>query len=72
MTENNEEELPNAFDADHLFPSLLIQMTRVYDVGLAILKELNPEAANNLLTWHEAGNFISPPPSYNEEQETNG
>lgn len=63
------ESQPNAFDPDHLFPSLLIQLTRVYDVGIAILRNMNKDEADALVEFHEHGGFLSPPPSYTLEDE---
>jgi hypothetical protein len=40
-----------------------IQLTRLYDVGLAILQEINPEKASTIHTLHTRGDFISAPPA---------
>lgn len=40
-----------------------IQLTRLYDVSLAILQELNAEKAATIHQMHEQGDFISPPPA---------
>lgn len=40
-----------------------IQLTRVYDVLMALLTEQNPEKAQALHDLHERGDFITSPPA---------
>jgi len=58
---------PNAFDPDYLFPSLLIQITRTYDAIMALLRVADQEVADSLMALHEQGEFLSPPPSFRED-----
>jgi len=41
-----------------------ITQARIYDVMIAILMELNEEAANNLLEIHSHGALVGPSPSF--------
>jgi hypothetical protein len=40
-----------------------IQLTRLYDVAMAIFQEMAPDKAEVLHDAHERGDFISPPPA---------
>lgn len=43
--------------------SLIVQL-RIYDVLMALLRESNPDAADEILALHSTGAFGGPSPSY--------
>lgn len=50
---------------------LLIQVSRVYDVMLALYGEVaGPEKASELLKRHSQGNLFSPAPSYRSDDKS--
>jgi len=47
---------------------VVIQLSRCYDVLLAILNESNPAVATQIATAHESGIFAGPDPAYDSGQ----
>lgn len=58
------EQEKNAFHADNIGPAILITLTRLYDVQMATLAALDPEAALALAKAHEQGVLLAPPPAF--------
>jgi hypothetical protein len=42
----------------------LIMLMRIYDVQMAILNEMSPDAATAIDEVHSAGRIVADPPSY--------
>lgn len=47
--------------------AVLILISRLYDISIGILRELNPDAAEALLEQHTAGRILLPDISLNLE-----
>lgn len=71
MTEQNPQQPPSdsAFHPDNIGPVTLIQLSRLYDVGMAFLAVLDEEKAVALANLHALGEFATPPPAFNPGQE---
>lgn len=61
--EDNRIEAGSALDPANFQTVLLILLNRIYDVNLAFLATVNPQKAEELYAMHEAGAYVSPPPS---------
>lgn len=46
-----------------------ITLVRIYDVMIALLRNVNPTEADALVRLHEQGEFLSPPLAINTSQE---
>jgi hypothetical protein len=66
MTENQPEDAGTI--EENLPVVTFIQMTRLYDVAMAILQEMSPEKATVLHELHARGDFISPAPALAPEE----
>lgn len=64
-----ETPVKSALDEDSFPQVLLIQVTRLYDVGLALLAAVDPEKASLMAEGHAKGVIFSPAPSFTEEEE---
>lgn len=54
--------MSSAFDPENFGPVMIIQMMRLYDIGLALLAAVDPEQAEKLADLHENGITFCPPP----------
>lgn len=68
-TQSVESQNNSAFDEDSFAQVLLIQVTRLYDVGLALLSVVDPEKAKHMAAGHALGEIFSPAPAFIEEGE---
>jgi hypothetical protein len=59
----NEDASDDATIESNLELVTFIQLTRLYDVGMAILQELNEDKATILHDMHTVGDFLSSPPA---------
>lgn len=59
----------SAFDPDNFGQVLLIQVSRLYDVGMALLAVVDVEKAVAMAQAHAKGAILSPPPAFVEEEE---
>jgi hypothetical protein len=57
-------ENPDPFAPENVGAIAYITQARIYDVLVAILMELNEDAANNLLEIHSHGAVVGPSPSF--------
>lgn len=62
-------DVDDALNPINALPVLVIQLSRVYDVLIALLRVENPEVAKNIVAEHRRGNLLSPPPTYVFEEE---
>jgi len=60
---DNRIDAGSALDPANFQTVLLILLNRLYDVNLAFLATVNPDKAAELYSMHEAGAYLSPPPS---------
>ena len=58
----------SAFDKENIDAALLITATRCYDALIVLLDILDPDKAKTLVTAHENGLLLAPPPSFREEE----
>jgi hypothetical protein len=67
----NQQEIPeeSGFHPNNFEPVVLIQLTRLYDVGMALLAAVDVEKAKGLALLHSRGDFATPPPAFKEEEE---
>lgn len=65
-----EAQNSSAFDEDSFAQVLLIQVTRLYDVGLALLSVVDSEKSRLMAEGHARGEIFSPAPAFIEEEET--
>lgn len=68
MSDDQEDTYDSA--EINLFGAMIIGLGRVYDVGLMILMEMNPDAAVKLRAMHEEGEMFFPPPAFIEDLES--
>lgn len=70
VVETTEDELPvnSVFHDENFQPVVLIQLTRLYDVGLALLSVFEPEKAAAMAAAHEKGEVFSPAPAWKEDE----
>jgi hypothetical protein len=61
----NEADGYDPFAPEHVGAISFITQARLYDLLMAILGELNTDAAANLLEIHSAGALAGPSPSFN-------
>lgn len=61
---SEEVDLDSAFHDQNVLPSILIMLSRLYDVQIALLGAVDSEAAMVLARGHEAGQIMAPPPSF--------
>lgn len=66
---SDEEESPDALDPKNALPVLVIQVSRVYDVLIALLRVQNPDLAKNMVAGHAEGKLFSPQPAFKFEEE---
>lgn len=71
MSPHEDPELSSdsAFHPDNIGPVTLIQLSRLYDVGMAFLAVLDEDKAVALANLHALGEFATPPPAFNPGQE---
>jgi hypothetical protein len=67
-----EPEVPenSVFHDDNFNPVVLIQLTRLYDVGLALLSVFDPDKAKLMAQAHAKGEVFSPAPAWTEDDES--
>lgn len=58
----------SAFDDDNFATVLLIQVSRLYDVGMALLAVVDVEKANAMAEAHAQGIILTAPPAFREEE----
>lgn len=67
-----ESELPDnsVFHDDNFNPVVLIQLTRLYDVGLALLSVFDADKASRMAQAHANGEVFSPAPAWTVDDES--
>lgn len=63
----NEEEVVDPFDSEYTHAFSLITLMRIYDVGMAILNNIDHDAASKLDKIHTEGKLIGEFPWINPE-----
>lgn len=63
------EEPQSAFAEDNFTQVLLIQISRCYDVGMALLAVIDSDKAVAMAEAHAQGILISPAPAFMDEDE---
>jgi hypothetical protein len=67
------EQIPagseDAFHPNNFGPVLLIQMMRLYDIGIALLSVQDPVKAEQLILMHEQGITFTPAPAFAQDEE---
>lgn len=66
MPDLDEDDALNPMNA---LPVLVIQVCRVYDVLVALLRTQNPEVAKEIVATHARGGLYSPPPMFIPEEQ---
>jgi hypothetical protein len=72
MMENElYQEIPenSVFHPDNFSPVVLIQLARLYDVGMAFLGAIDPEKAKGLAELHARGEFMTPAPAFKTQED---
>lgn len=64
-------ELPSnsVFHPDNIGPVTVIQLSRIYDVGMALLAVVDPEKASLMADAHAAGITLAPPPAFADDDD---
>lgn len=63
----NDKE--DALSPENALPVLVIQLSRVYDVLVTLLRVQNPELAKMIVSEHAQGKLLSPPPRFIMEED---
>lgn len=63
------EEPESAFAEENFAQVLLIQVSRLYDVGMALLAVIDSDKAVAMANAHAQGILISPRPAFQEEED---
>lgn len=63
--ENTPEEVNDPFSPEAAPGVSLVVQLRIYDVLLAMLNEMSPEKAEELMDLHSTGALMAPSPFYN-------
>lgn len=63
-----EAQSNGAFDEDNFATVLLIQVSRLYDVGMALLSVVDHEKSVKMAEAHAQGIILTPPPAFREEE----
>jgi hypothetical protein len=61
----------SAFAPENFGPVVLIQLNRLYDIGMALLSVFDADKAALLVKLHEDGHTFTPPPAFVEFEESN-
>jgi len=69
LPESHEVPPNSVFHEDNFEPVLLIQLTRLYDVGLALLSVFDPDKALEMANKHAEGEVFSPAPAWMQDDE---
>ena len=66
-----ENDIPenSVFHPDNFNPVVLIQLARLYDVGMAFLATIDKDYAMHLAELHARGEFATPPPAFNVDED---
>lgn len=62
-------EEQDALDAQYALPVLVIQLSRVYDALMALIRLGDEDVFGALLEAHSSGKLLGPAPMYNMEDE---
>lgn len=63
--EEENTEVDDAFSSDNIGTIQFIQLSRIYDVLIAILTLQDKDVAKDLLELHSQGNIVTPQPVFN-------
>jgi hypothetical protein len=66
---NRPTEPQSAFAEENFAQVLLIQVSRLYDVGMALLAIVDKDKAVAMAETHAQGILISPAPAFQEEED---
>lgn len=67
--QEQSSQTESAFDPDNFGQVLLIQVSRLYDVGMALLSTVDSDKAVAMAEAHAQGILLAPAPAFVEEDE---